>query len=1161
MPLPADSLCYFRHPEDSWLWGKVVDFDPKKKYYKCKAVEEGNSQAPEGRAPQVLSSGPWADGWPDPVPKDVVEKIPDNEKNIFSVREDVVYSTEYEDTHDLLRLTILHDSTLLSCIKKRYFNDIIYTFIGAIVVAVNPFNYKIPWYTDDNMNKYLEENYPIQKNLPHSWACAHNTYHELRMDKKDQTILVSGESGAGKTEASKIVLKYLSAISSKMSGTQEKEDGKDVRSMIMAASPFLEAFGNAKTSRNDNSSRFGKFMQIKFSEEGAIVGANITKYLLEKSRIVTAGPGERVYHSLYLAVRGNGRTYGATSCPSDTMFKSLNAGGCVTNNEFNSGEDFDEVCDSMKMVGIDEHSITGIWSTLAGVLHLSNISFEKCGDGCVLNTTSKASALEAAKCLFVDPTTLCEELVRTIIFLRGEKSEKKFSVSKAVDSRDAFVKRIYDQVFSSLVVKCNEALDVPEYEGWIGLLDIFGFEHFEVNSFEQLCINTANEVLQGNYNQHIFAKDMDECRAEGVDVTEVKFPDNTECINLVISSKPKPGLFSLLDSSSTLSKGDPDEDAKWLAEITSSYEKHKFFEKKRLAKDSFIVKHFAGDVSYTIKGFVEKNADTLKEAWKDLVISSSNSYISSLAWPVEKKLTVAGFFKQQLLDLMKIINSSNPHWIRCVKPHPAKKPMLFDGNQVAFQLTTSGVLATVSIRKAGYPVRLLFGDFNKRYRVLFYKSTPPADVKARVLALLQLYGLDDKAKAQIGVSRVFLKQEVYVKLEEYKRECTRSVAIMAQATARVKITRLTMWRPVLWLASCKKIQEETRGFLDKSREQRRIRANLRQLREQEGSELLARCAVEESYVRFNTVLLEEIETFGIWIEKVKEEIKAEAVGLLGDEGRGRNWVASQENAERNKLDVKMRWSIEMGPVLQVELKEEVERKKLEDNCHTKWLRLLQVWTPMRLFELELGRGSSERYRRRLISDEETSARRTLKLLENEGVAMTQICECAVDEEEARCLLTFDEGDSWLMLRRSEATSSKNATLSTYLSFIKGTNSSNGTASPLSDQNDQNWWSCESHPSSPSWMSSSPRVFPRPSSPMSVSSPLAAGPSLPFRRSSLGTSSPINNSLDHYSVLSSPVTAVPVPFGTGRTPSLGSVPTQTAVNIEKSEELPPWWAEQ
>eukprot|EP00754_Rhynchopus_humris_P021082 Rhum_TRINITY_DN14724_c1_g3::Rhum_TRINITY_DN14724_c1_g3_i2::g.111743::m.111743/K12559/MYO10; myosin X len=628
MPLPNDSLCYFRDPEYSWLWGKVLDYDAKKKVYSCQAIDEGNSRAEPDRVPPVLTQGKYAGGWPDPIPGVPTKNIPDNEDNIFSVREDVVYGSEYEDTHDLLRLTILHDSTLLACVKKRYFKDIIYTFIGAIVVAVNPFNYKIPWYTDDNMEKYLQETYPIQKNLPHSWACAHNTYHELRDDKRNQTILVSGESGAGKTEASKIVLKYLSAISSRMSGVVAKEGQQDVQARIMAASPFLEAFGNAKTARNDNSSRFGKFMQIKFSEEGAILGANITKYLLEKSRIIVAGPGERVYHSFYLAVRGNGKPLGPNSLVSVTDYSSLNSGGCTENNEFNTGEEFDEVSDAMRTVGILDDDVRGIWLTLAGVLHALNVTFEKNGEGSKIASAKVKELAASAQCLGVDNDMLSLELVRTVIEVRGEKSNRDLNVSKAQDGRDAFVKRLYDQVFNWLVDKCNQSLDIAGDLRWIGLLDIFGFENFEVNSFEQLCINLANESLQNHYNAYIFERDMDECRAEGIDVTSVEFPDNEPCLRMVSG---KGGIISLLDDECGLGEGT---DQGFLQKVTDYCEGvpafQPFFTRPRLAQTSFIVHHYAGNVSYEVDGFLDKNRDSLKPAMKLLLRSSTNPFIAEL---------------------------------------------------------------------------------------------------------------------------------------------------------------------------------------------------------------------------------------------------------------------------------------------------------------------------------------------------------------------------------------------------------------------------------------------------------------------------------------------------------------------------------------------------
>ena len=737
MRIQNDVACYFRCEKDGWLWGTVQGYDSKKKTYTCKPSDFTDNGVVDDSVCSETN-----DLTNTKIPNEV-DKIPDSESSIIAIREDLVHSSDYDDTNDLLKLAILHDSTILSCLKRRYMNDVIYTFIGAIVVAINPFKYDIPMYTDNNMDSYLEESYPIQKNLPHSWACAHNTYHELRMGGKAQTILVSGESGAGKTEASKIVMKYLSRISSKMSGEAQKSGAQDIQGKIIGASPFLEAFGNAKTKRNNNSSRFGKFMRIKFTENGAISGAEITKYLLEKSRIVAANEGERVYHAFYLAIRGNGQPRGATTLSGS--FKSTESGGPTSDNgklEFNDTEAFVECSDAMSKIGIADDDITGVWTTVSAILHMLNVSFSPDGEGSKLTPEGKKSITLAADALQVDDSRMQTELISTI--LPGINIKKLLSVTKAVDMRDAFVKKLYDQVFSWLVNKTNSNLDSSdEAGGYIGLLDIFGFESFKINSFEQLCINTANESLQGNYNHHVFVRDTQECEAEGIDVTKVERPNNEQCISLIVGDKSL-GLFGHLDEVSKLTTGDPNDDRKWLDKIAGEFGKHPSFYKKPVSRNTFFVRHYAGDVEYTVDGFVEKNADTLNDAWSHLVGGSRSEFVQSLAWEtnVKKQATVAGFFKQQLKDLMSIINASNPHWIRCVKPHPWGRRCLFSGTKVAEQLISAGVLATVEIRKKGYPVRMVFHDFATRYSVLFYKSGGPAGLKERCIKLLSLAGYE-----------------------------------------------------------------------------------------------------------------------------------------------------------------------------------------------------------------------------------------------------------------------------------------------------------------------------------------------------------------------------------------------------------------------------------
>ena len=733
--IETGATVFFQCPKNSWVVGTVDQWDGK----------TGSCRA------QNPSDG-----------RDLVSKL--TEHQIFVAREDILS----EDVNDLLNLTVLHDATLLNCLKKRYMRDVIYTNIGAIVVALNPFNFKIPWYMDDKMKEYLDEGEVIEKNLPHSWAVAHNTYFEMRNDRFNQCILVSGESGAGKTEASKIVMKYLAAISCKTGSDKQKEAGATVGKKINLTSPPLECFGNAKTVRNDNSSRFGKFMEVKFDDDGFLVGAHITKYLLEKSRIVTASLNERCYHSLYLVVRGSDAS--RLQCANDKEFKTINAGKCVNNKEFDTAAEYKEVCDAMKAVGISETEVQSMWAVVASVLHMGNIAYNPDGEGSVIDPKTAGSVATACKLLSIDQATFEKELLTTTLTVAGQLITKLLNPTAAMDAKEALMKTMYDCEFQWLVDKCNEILDQAAGGGhWIGLLDIFGFEDFEINSFEQLCINLANETLQGHYNTYIFQKDLDECRAEGVDMSEVEFPDNTPCIELVTA---KGGIISLLDEECSLGKGS---DLSFLAKITSNCGNNPFFVRKILQKSSFTIRHYAGDVTYEVEGFLDKNRDTLKDAFKLLMRSSSDPFIAQLLPEPNdaRRITVGGFFRNQLKELMDVLNSTNPHWIRCIKPHPAKKPLHWSGPSVMNQLSSSGVLGTVKIRKAGYPVRIKQADFLARYNIL-----------GKDIQQIFDFAKVPRGQAQSGTVRVFLKTEAYILLEQAKKDALLTHAQTVQAFAK-----------------------------------------------------------------------------------------------------------------------------------------------------------------------------------------------------------------------------------------------------------------------------------------------------------------------------------------------------------------------------------------
>eukprot|EP01012_Entosiphon_sulcatum_P015936 TRINITY_DN20907_c0_g1_i1.p1 TRINITY_DN20907_c0_g1~~TRINITY_DN20907_c0_g1_i1.p1 ORF type:complete len:1208 (+),score=293.55 TRINITY_DN20907_c0_g1_i1:161-3784(+) len=752
--ITAGATCFYNSPTSSWTVGNVESLDPKDTFT-CKS-----------------KTGPGATNG---AAAETAGKL--KKEDIFVITNLEILD---ESPDDLLMLTLLHDSTLMHALNLRYFKDVIYTYIGPIVVAFNPFKYNIPWYKDDMMPNYLAEGHTIKKNKPHSWSVAHNTFYEMLDNAQDQCVLVSGESGAGKTEAVKIVMKYLGAISC-IKGTQEQKDAAQrVGHKLMQASPILEGFGNAKTVRNDNSSRFGKFMKVQFSRDGFLLGAFTIKYLLEKSRIVTAGPGERCYHSFYLLLLGKDcQKYNLDK--NAKAYRSVNAGGTTTVEGVDDASDYNACLEAMNTVGITADEQTEIWKTVAGILNLLNVEFATSGEKSTYGGKDKEWIGKTVSLWQIDGATLEKELISTTREARGEMYTKELTVIQALDIRDSLVKALYDELFGWLVEKLNATAAVTADGNFIGLLDIFGFEDFQVNSFEQLCINLANETLQGHYNNYIFTKDMEECRSEGVDVTQVEFPDNTPCLALITE---KMGILAMLDEECALGKGT---DEGFLQKLGDQHGKHPFFEKKKLAKTSFIVKHYAGDVSYEVAGFLDKNRDTLKDDMKMLMRNSTSPFIKNLlAEPVDKagkKITVGGFFKSQLADLMKLINSTNPHWIRCIKPHPAKKPLMWHGLSVFNQLSSSGVIGTVKVRKAGFPIRMFFMDFLKRFRLI--KPGPLSDPRGTCQGIISHMKFASTV-CQVGSTRVFMKTEPYVALEE-------AIAKAADQFIRVVQDWVRMW--------------------------------------------------------------------------------------------------------------------------------------------------------------------------------------------------------------------------------------------------------------------------------------------------------------------------------------------------------------------------------
>ncbi|EKG07640.1 myosin heavy chain, putative [Trypanosoma cruzi] len=832
---------YFNHPTECWIRGTLNIIKRVTKRDGFTHILYGCSAVTSDRYLPSLSETP-----------SLVHVYPLKKQDIHHIIDSCVEPTEHTTLNDLLELSYLHDATLLEQVRVRYYENLIYTHIGPIALALNPYDYTLPNYTDDNMPKYVMEGSKVieapSKNLPHAWTVAHYSYWRMCTDGLNQSITVSGESGAGKTETAKIVLKYIGVVSTAQCGSQEKSGAEEITKKVNLTSPILEAFGNAKTRRNDNSSRFGKFMKVFFRQSptgGVMTGASIKVYLLERSRVVTHGKGERGYHSFYQLLANNGEAakrhrLSQLQLTRAEDYRCTAVGNATIIEGVNDADDFEEVMRAMEFVGMSEAECNAVWNTVGAVLHLLSLQFKALNDDecCIdMNAQNVEMHLRMVKELLGLPDdVLFKELVTTTQLTRGETIVRKLRLTQAVDLCEGIAKVLYEALFLWLVARINELIipssqDEEKRMQWIGLLDIFGFENFSSgNSFEQLCINLANETLQNHYNSIIFTRDIEECHKEGINTEGVLFYDNQPCLDLICgvdfsgcgpggSSKTtnKMSILHLLDEESSLAKGS---DLTFREKVCDLYGGrlldgkggHPNFLRLKTDRSSFVIRHYAGDVTYNVEGFRVKNCDATKEVLKGAIRSSTISFVASLLSSktsdsgLAVKSTVGSFFKNQLVQLMTEINGTHPHWIRCIKPHSTKKPRMFNGNEVMTQMRSAGVLETIKIRQNSFSVRLPFAEFLRAHKVLMTNLHPmvskycqtlnmkltefqipfhPHDTEEeKIREILRRAGVNSNAQAQVGRSKVFLKLEISQHLASIVRAVQNGCMLMIQAAAR-----------------------------------------------------------------------------------------------------------------------------------------------------------------------------------------------------------------------------------------------------------------------------------------------------------------------------------------------------------------------------------------
>ncbi|XP_028705183.2 unconventional myosin-X isoform X3 [Macaca mulatta] len=706
-------------------------------------------------------------------------------------------------------------STVNSCAEGVvvFWTDYGQTYIGSILASVNPYQPIAGLYEHATMEQYSRRH--LGELPPHIFAIANECYRCLWKRHDNQCILISGESGAGKTESTKLILKFLSVISQQSLELSLKEKTSCVERAILESSPIMEAFGNAKTVYNNNSSRFGKFVQLNICQKGNIQGGRIVDYLLEKNRVVRQNPGERNYHIFYALLAGlehEEREEFYLSTPENYHY--LNQSGCVEDKTISDQESFREVITAMDVMQFSKEEVREVSRLLAGILHLGNIEFITAGGAQV---SFKTALGRSAELLGLDPTQLTDALTQRSMFLRGEEILTPLNVQQAVDSRDSLAMALYACCFEWVIKKINSRIKGKEDFKSIGILDIFGFENFEVNHFEQFNINYANEKLQEYFNKHIFSLEQLEYSREGLVWEDIDWIDNGECLDLI---EKKLGLLALINEESHFPQAT---DSTLLEKLHSQHANNHFYVKPRVAVNNFGVKHYAGEVQYDVRGILEKNRDTfrddllnlLRESRFDFIydlfehVSSRNNQDTLKCGSKHRRPTVSSQFKDSLHSLMATLSSSNPFFVRCIKPNMQKMPDQFDQAVVLNQLRYSGMLETVRIRKAGYAVRRPFQDFYKRYKVLMRNLALPEDVRGKCTSLLQLYDASN-SEWQLGKTKVFLRESLEQKLEKRREEEVSHAAMVIRAYVLGFLAR-KQYRKVLYCVVI--IQKNYRAFL------------------------------------------------------------------------------------------------------------------------------------------------------------------------------------------------------------------------------------------------------------------------------------------------------------------------------------------------------------
>uniref|UniRef100_A0A670Z2U3 Myosin VC n=1 Tax=Pseudonaja textilis TaxID=8673 RepID=A0A670Z2U3_PSETE len=666
--------------------------------------------------------------------------------------------------NDLTALSYLHEPAVLHNLRVRFVESrLIYTYSGIILVAINPYK-ELPIYGDAIIHAYSGQNMGDMD--PHIFAVAEEAYKQMARNDRNQSIIVSGESGAGKTVSARYAMRYFATVS-KSSSNAKVED------KVLACNPITEAIGNAKTTRNDNSSRFGKYMEISFDKKYQIIGANMRTYLLEKSRVVFQSENERNYHIFYqLCASAQRPEFKHLQLASAEEFNYTNMGRNTTIEGVNDRADMKETQKTFSLLLVSASKVED--------KHLNIF----CG------------------LLGVESDKIAQWLCHRKIITTSETVVKPMTKLQAINARDALAKKIYSHLFDFIVEQINKALQFSgKQHSFIGVLDIYGFETFDLNSFEQFCINYANEKLQQQFNLHVFKLEQEEYMKENIPWTLIDFYDNQPVIDLI---EAKMGILELLDEECLLPQGT---DENWLQKLYNNFmNKNPLFEKPRMSNTSFIIQHFADKVEYKNEGFLEKNRDTVYEVLIDILrnckvniffripqyfcyyTSGKHNFARCLEM-IKAKLhpfwmLKSQMFRSSLYLLMETLNATTPHYVRCIKPNDQKLAFEFDSKRVVQQLRACGVLETIRISSQSYPSRWTYIEFYSRYSILMSQSELSLTDKKHICKMVLQRLIQDPSQYQFGRTKIFFRAGQVAYLEKVRSDRLRQACIMVQKNIR-----------------------------------------------------------------------------------------------------------------------------------------------------------------------------------------------------------------------------------------------------------------------------------------------------------------------------------------------------------------------------------------